>query len=195
MKECLPHPMQMLNTTLYRSQFETPLGPMRAVASDGGVIVCDFTNRRDFDGRLATLNAAVDQPNQHLVTLERELAEYFAGKRTTFTVPLKPEGTDFERKAWDYLLTIPCGETRSYGQQAKAIATMEAVRAVGGANGRNFIAILIPCHRVISASGDLTGYGGGIERKRWLLDHEATIAPQAGSLFAQRDTATADVTA
>jgi O-6-methylguanine DNA methyltransferase len=168
---------------------------MRAVASDAGVIVCDFTNRRDFDCRLEKLEDAVDQPNQHLITLERELAEYFAGRRTTFTVRVRPEGTDFERRAWDYLLTIPCGETRSYGQQAKAIATMEAVRAVGGANGRNFIAIVIPCHRVIAASGDLTGYGGGIERKRWLLDHEAGMVPQAGTLFAQRDTATAGITA
>lgn len=175
----------MPDTTLYRTQFDTPLGPMRAVAGEAGVIVCDFTDRRDFDGRLARLNAAVDRPNGHLVALERELAEYFAGRRTSFTVPLRPEGTDFELKAWDYLRTIPYGQTRTYGQQATAIATMDAVRAVGRANGRNFIAILIPCHRVIAASGDLTGYGGGIERKRWLLDHEAAISPAAGTLFAQ----------
>jgi AraC family transcriptional regulator of adaptative response/methylated-DNA-[protein]-cysteine methyltransferase len=165
---------------LYRTQFDTPLGAMRAVAGDDGVIVCDFDNRRDFEGRLARLNEAVDPPNHHLVTLKRELDEYFAGTRKIFTVPLRPEGSDFERKAWDYLLTVPFGETRSYGQQAKAIASMEAVRAVGRANGQNFIAILIPCHRVIAANGDLAGYGGGIDRKRWLLEHEA------GGLFAQQ---------
>ena len=174
---------------LYRTQFDTPLGRMRAVASDEGVIVCDFDNRRDFDGRLARLNDAVDRPNTHLITLEREMSEYFAGTRKVFTVPLRPEGSDFDRKAWDYLLTIPFGETRSYGQQAKAIATMEAVRAVGRANGQNFIAIVIPCHRVIAANGDLTGYGGGIERKRWLLEHEA------GGLFSERELAAGSMTA
>ena len=174
---------------LYRSEFQTPLGRMRAVASDEGVVVCDFDNRRDFDGRLASLNGAADERNAHLVTLEREMTEYFAATRKAFTVPLRPEGTDFERKAWDYLLTIPFGETRSYGQQAKSIATMEAVRAVGGANGRNFIAIVIPCHRVIAANGDLTGYGGGIDRKRWLLEHEA------GGLFSQRELAAGSTTA
>jgi AraC family transcriptional regulator of adaptative response/methylated-DNA-[protein]-cysteine methyltransferase len=181
--------------TLYRSQFDTPLGPMRAVAGDGGVIVCDFDDRRDFDGRLAELNDAVDRPNVHLLTLRSEMDAYFAGTLRRFTVPLCPQGSEFERRAWDYLLTIPFGQTRTYGQQAKAIATTDATRAVGRANGRNFLAILIPCHRVIAANGELTGYGGGIERKRWLLDHEARLAPAADTLFAQQSLSADSITA
>jgi methylated-DNA-[protein]-cysteine S-methyltransferase len=90
-----------------------------------------------------------------------------------FTVPLAPVGSDFELRAWAYLQSIPFGETRTYGQQAAAMGDLRLARAVGRANGQNFLAILIPCHRVIGATGSLTGYGGGLDRKRWLLDHEA----------------------
>jgi O-6-methylguanine DNA methyltransferase len=121
------------------------------------------------------------QDHPHLEKLERQLAEYFAGKRKEFTVLLHPHGTEFEQQAWDYLRQIPYGETRTYGQQAKAIKNPAAVRAVGRANGHNDIAIVIPCHRVIGANGDLTGYASGLPRKRWLLQHEQRIS--GGNLF------------
>ena len=102
----------------------------------------------------------------------RQLGEYFAGERREFDLPLRLEGTDFQRRVWKMLTEIPYGETWSYGQLAKRIASPKGFRAVGLANGRNPISILVPCHRVIGADGSLTGYGGGVERKRWLLAHE-----------------------
>jgi len=102
----------------------------------------------------------------------RQLAEYFAGRRRDFDLPLRLEGTDFQRRVWQALQEIPYGATWSYGEQAKRIGNPNASRAVGLANGRNPISILVPCHRVIGANGSLTGYGGGVERKRWLLAHE-----------------------
>jgi methylated-DNA-[protein]-cysteine S-methyltransferase len=103
----------------------------------------------------------------------RQLAEYFAGDRREFDLPLRLEGTDFQRRVWGVLTEIPYGETWSYGQLAKRIDNPRGFRAVGLANGRNPISIFVPCHRVIGADGSLTGYGGGVERKRWLLAHEA----------------------
>jgi methylated-DNA-[protein]-cysteine S-methyltransferase len=102
----------------------------------------------------------------------RQLAEYFAGDRREFDLPLRLEGTDFQRRVWGVLTEIPYGETWSYGQLAKRIDNPRGFRAVGLANGRNPISIFVPCHRVIGADGSLTGYGGGVERKRWLLAHE-----------------------
>jgi methylated-DNA-[protein]-cysteine S-methyltransferase len=101
-----------------------------------------------------------------------QLDEYFAGKRRDFDLPLRLEGTIFQRRVWQVLTEIPYGATWSYGQQAKRMGNPNASRAVGLANGRNPISILVPCHRVIGADGSLTGYGGGVERKRWLLAHE-----------------------
>jgi AraC family transcriptional regulator of adaptative response/methylated-DNA-[protein]-cysteine methyltransferase len=163
----------------------TPLGHMLAIAHDRGIALLDFADRATLEGSLAKLRTRfaedgkhvviVPSEHKHLTTLERELTEYFAGKRTTFTVPLLPAGTEFERRALTYLRSIPFGQTRSYGQQAAAMGDAKAVRAVGRANGRNTINILIPCHRVIAASGALTGYGGGLARKQWLLRHERSI--------------------
>ncbi|MBP6689750.1 MAG: methylated-DNA--[protein]-cysteine S-methyltransferase, partial [Hyphomonadaceae bacterium] len=109
----------------------------------------------------------------------RELDQYFAGKLTTFKVKVDPQGTEFQRKAWAALQAIPYGETRSYAQQAKAIGSPKATRAIGAANGRNPIPVIIPCHRVIGANGSLTGFGGGMERKQILLELE-----QGGNLLA-----------
>ena len=105
----------------------------------------------------------------------RELDEYFAGRRRDFTVPLDPEGTPFQRTVWTALATIPYAVTWSYGQLAGAIGKPSASRAVGAANGRNPIAIIVPCHRVIGHDGSATGYGGGLPTKRWLLAHEAAV--------------------
>ena len=101
-----------------------------------------------------------------------QLSEYFAGERRTFDLVLTPHGTPFQLAAWQVLRTIPYGETMTYGEQAVAMGRPRAVRAVGGANGRNPLAIVVPCHRVIGAGGQLTGYASGLERKRWLLDFE-----------------------
>lgn len=109
-----------------------------------------------------------------------QLAAYFAGELRTFDLPLAPTGTEFQRKVWQALLDIPFGRTESYGALARRIDAPKASRAVGLANGRNPIAIIIPCHRVIGANGNLTGYGGGIERKHWLLTHEGYIGGRPG---------------
>ena len=112
-----------------------------------------------------------------LPEVQQQLAEYFAGTRRHFDLQLKMEGTEFQRRVWNALLEIPFGETKSYGYQARRIGLPDAARAVGAANGQNPISIIVPCHRVIGANGALTGYGGGIERKRWLLAHEAQQQP------------------
>ncbi len=124
---------------------------------------------------LPNAEALPDEPvrtTDVLATTADQLREYFAGHRRVFDVPLAPEGTGFQQRVWSALLAIPFGQTRSYGQIAAAIGRPAASRAVGAANGRNPIAIIVPCHRVIGASGTLTGYGGGLPTKQWLLAHE-----------------------
>jgi methylated-DNA-[protein]-cysteine S-methyltransferase len=113
-----------------------------------------------------------------------QLVEYFAGKRRTFDLPLGPRGTGFQSIVWRALTAIPFGETRSYGALARAIGRPAASRAVGAANGKNPIAIIVPCHRVIGSSGQLTGYAGGLAAKKWLLEHEARYTPAAQTSFA-----------
>jgi methylated-DNA-[protein]-cysteine S-methyltransferase len=147
---------------------ETPIGVVRVVEQDGAITRVDMSSCDGFEdracGRPGTsplLRAAVDQ-----------LRQYFAGQRTTFELPLRPAGTAFQRAAWQALCAIPYGETRSYAQQARAVGRPTATRAIGAANGRNPIAIIVPCHRVIGSDGSLTGYAGGEAVKRWLLDHE-----------------------
>ena len=113
----------------------------------------------------------------------RQLGEYFAGQRKTFTVPLRPRGTDFQRRVWGALAEIPYGATSTYADIARTVGRPAAVRAVGSANGRNPVSILIPCHRVIGGDGRLVGYGGGLWRKAWLLAHERKFARAGGVLF------------
>lgn len=110
-----------------------------------------------------------------LVRAERELAEYFAGERTEFSVPLRPQGTAFQLAAWAALRTIPYGATVSYGEQARRLGDARKARAVGAANGRNPLPIVVPCHRVVGSNGTLTGFGGGLDAKSWLLDHERRV--------------------
>jgi methylated-DNA-[protein]-cysteine S-methyltransferase len=107
--------------------------------------------------------------------VEAQLDEYFAGKRTTFDLPLEPRGTDFQLSVWELLRKIPYGVTTSYGELARRLGEPKASRAVGAANGANPIPIIVPCHRVVGSKGELTGFGGGIERKRWLLEHEGAL--------------------
>ena len=171
---------------LASARIPTPVGVMLAVAGDAGVAVCDFEDRtgtaeaveraRIRLGSRGCPAAVVPGDHPLLAQVAVELAEYFAGRRQRFDVPLAVGGTSFQRRSWAYLQQIPFGQTRSYGRQAADIGSPAAVRAVGRANGSNFCSILIPCHRVIAADGALTGYGGGMARKRWLLDHERRAA-------------------
>lgn len=158
-------------------RFTSPLGPMFACASEQGVCLMDFTDRSiledEFKDLCKRLNAVIlPGSNKHLELLQKQLSEYFQGKRKTFSVPLHYPSTDFRESVWTELQNIPYGATRSYKQQAIALGNPKAVRAVAAANGQNRINILIPCHRVIGADGSLTGYGGGLHRKKWLLDFE-----------------------
>ncbi len=156
----------------------TPLGPMFAGATNRGICLLEFTDRRMLETqikRLSKLHNARFVPGHHplFVQLDQELAEYFSGKLTTFKTPLDHPGTDFQQQVWNELKTIDYGQTRSYQQQAIAINNPKAVRAVAKANGDNRISIIIPCHRVIGKNGLLTGYGGGLWRKQRLLDLES----------------------
>jgi AraC family transcriptional regulator, regulatory protein of adaptative response / methylated-DNA-[protein]-cysteine methyltransferase len=156
---------------------ESPLGPLIAGASERGICLLEFTDRRMLEAQLDTIRrrfrcTLVPGENPHISQLRRELAEYFAHERRAFEVALDYPGTEFQVRVWRELLAIPCGGTRSYEEVATAIGAPRAVRAVGRANGMNRIAIVIPCHRVIGKDGTPVGYGGGLWRKRWLLDHE-----------------------
>ncbi len=156
---------------------QSPLGFLRARAGLSGITSLAFV-----EDVSTFLNS---DSNPHLELLIKELDEYFAGTRKIFSVSLVPFGTGFQQQVWKNLCEIPFGETRTYHQQSQLLGNTLAIRAVAAANGRNPIAILIPCHRVIGANGNLTGYAGGLQRKKWLLDHERLYSGQAiqGSLF------------
>jgi len=156
----------------------SPLGPMLAAATEVGVCLLEFADRRMLETQIARLRNCLNAEvlpgtNRHLGALETQLAEYFDGARHTFDLPLVLPGTPFQETVWDALCSIPYGETRSYQDQAKAIGRPTAVRAVARANGDNRVAIIVPCHRVGGADGKLTGYSGGLWRKRYLLDLES----------------------
>jgi AraC family transcriptional regulator, regulatory protein of adaptative response / methylated-DNA-[protein]-cysteine methyltransferase len=155
----------------------SPLGPLIAGATEEGVCLLEFTDRRMLEAQFKTLRKLFKMPvlpgtNGHLKQLQAELAGYFAGKVRKFSVPLAYPGTPFQRGVWEQLLLVPYGETRSYQELATAVGDPAAVRAVGRANGMNRIAILIPCHRIVNKNGDLGGYGGGLRRKQYLLNLE-----------------------
>jgi AraC family transcriptional regulator of adaptative response/methylated-DNA-[protein]-cysteine methyltransferase len=159
------------------TRFQTPLGVMIAVASEDGIFLLEFCDRRMLESELKILRKKLKAPilpgmNSHLKDLIRQLEEYFEGKRKKFEIPLILTGTDFQKNSWNVLMNIPYGETRSYKDQARALGNPKGVRAAANANGMNKIAIIIPCHRVIGSDGHLTGYGGGLWRKKWLLDLE-----------------------
>lgn len=156
----------------------TPLGPMLAVASETGIVMLEFVDRRSIETQIRAVRertglAIVPGVHPLLRSIERELASYFAGRLTRFETPLDPQGSPFERVVWGALVKIPHGETTSYAAIARAIGKPGASRAIGRANGANRIAIVVPCHRVVRSDGSLCGYGGGIDRKRWLLEHES----------------------
>ncbi|MFK7743051.1 MAG: methylated-DNA--[protein]-cysteine S-methyltransferase [Planctomycetota bacterium] len=166
--------------TLSRKSFSTPLGVMHAFASAAGVRAILF--EESDPGRNGVRGDVLDEPDHDMLcTCAIQLREYFAGERQVFALPLDPVGTAFQQDAWRALRGIPFGETRSYGEQAAAIGKPSAVRAIGAANGRNPLTIVVPCHRVIGSSGQLTGFASGLDNKRALLELEGVL-PRAGEL-------------
>lgn len=170
-------------------RINTPIGIMIAGATKEGICLLEFTNRirieKEFSDLRKRLNAVMlPGRNAHLEQLEKEMAGYFEGKRRNFTVPLYYPGTSFEQSVWKSLQEIPYGETCTYKEQSERMNNPKAIRAIASTNGRNRMAIIIPCHRVIGSNGSLVGYAAGVEKKRWLLNFEKNNSPYGdGCLF------------
>jgi methylated-DNA-[protein]-cysteine S-methyltransferase len=165
-----------MTAVLRTTSVDTPVGPLTIVASDRGVRAILWPDERVGRVPLPPAEPAADHPIlEQAVT---ELREYFDGGRQAFAVPLDPVGTAFQQSAWTALRTIAYGTTISYGEQAERMGDRRKARAVGAANGRNPISIVVPCHRVVGASGALTGFAGGTATKAWLLDHERRVLAQ-----------------
>ncbi len=167
--------------TIRTTTIETPLGRVIAAATDDGVCLLEFGPDDRVDRQLDVLEPLLKATTEigespHLSLLEQEMAAYFAGSLRAFTVPTVTPGTEFQQRVWTELKNISFGRTIAYRDLALSLNAPSAVRAVGGANGANRVSLVIPCHRVIGADGTLTGFGGGIETKQRLLDHERTIA-------------------
>ncbi len=165
------------NTLILLNRFTTPLGPMFVCATEQGVCLLEFSDRaileKEFSDLQRLLNGHIMVgENEHTQQAQSEITEYFIGKRHHFDVSLHTPGTPFQQSVWHKLHTVNYGETATYMEQAEKIGNKKAVRAVAAANGANRIAIIVPCHRIVASNGKLTGYGGGLERKRWLLTHE-----------------------
>jgi AraC family transcriptional regulator of adaptative response/methylated-DNA-[protein]-cysteine methyltransferase len=172
----------MLNDRIVFRDLKSPLGRMIAGATSKGVCFLEWHDRGGVPRIKERVEKRYKMPlaegnNRHLDKLEKELVAYFAGKLKAFRVSVDVTGTLFERKTWDQLLAIPYGQTRSYTQIAQALGKPGARRAVGRANGANYLSIVIPCHRVIEANGNLRGYGGKVWRKKYLLELEASLKP------------------
>jgi len=164
-------------------RFTTPLGPMYVCATDEGVCLLEFVDRRMLETEIKDLQRIlkakiISGSNEHMQKMIHQITEYFDGERKTFTVPLVTPGSVFQQKVWASLQSIPYGTTSSYQEQAIKVDKPKAIRAVASANGMNRIAIVIPCHRVVGKDGALRGYAGGLERKRWLINHERSHSNQ-----------------
>ncbi|WP_459211513.1 bifunctional transcriptional activator/DNA repair enzyme AdaA [Aquimarina rhabdastrellae] len=163
------------------NRLTTPLGPMFVCATDNGICLLEFVDRRmletEFKDLQKLLNANIlSGENKHIKQVKKEIDEYFEGKRRIFNVNIEAPGTVFQNTVWNYLQKIEYGTTITYQKQAEKINNPKAIRAIASANGCNRISIIIPCHRVIGKNGKMTGYGGGIERKKWLIEHERSNA-------------------
>ena len=175
------------------TRLETPLGIMLAAATTAGICLLEFADRRALESELSDLRELLDAalipgPNPHFMRLNQQLAQYFAGDRRNFDLPLVLPGRPFQVAVWQALRQIPYGTTRSYGDQAARLGKPTAIRAVAQANGQNRLCILVPCHRVVGAKGALTGYSGGVWRKRWLLDLESgRLGESPGNLGINRE--------
>ncbi|WP_347486247.1 methylated-DNA--[protein]-cysteine S-methyltransferase [Vandammella animalimorsus] len=159
--------------TIFHQTIDSPVGRLLIATSDEGLHAIEFPQGRHPVKRDAHWQ---ESPHPLLSEAARQLGEYFAGQRHVFELPLAPQGTDFQQRVWQALHTIPYGQTRSYAQLAAAIGQPKAMRAVGAANGRNPLSIVVPCHRVIGADGTLVGFGGGLPVKTFLLRLEGALA-------------------
>ena len=158
---------QLSSTTM-----DTPVGELTLVASERGLRAVMWPDEREGRVPVGEATGAGPRAARILADAVRELDEYFVGERTEFDLPLDPVGTEFQQQVWQVLRTIPYGETISYGEQAERLGDKNKSRAVGAANGRNPISIIVPCHRVVGSNGKLTGFAGGLDNKDWLLRHE-----------------------
>ena len=165
----------MQTSASYFSELDSPVGPL-LLRGDGEVLTGLYMQEQRHRPELPD---GVERNDQAFRLVREQLRAYFAGKLREFALVLAGEGTAFQRKVWRALCKIPFGETESYGGLAKRIGNSNASRAVGLANGKNPIGIIVPCHRVVGANGSLTGYGGGLERKQWLLEHERRYRARA----------------
>ena len=160
--------------TLFYKRIKSPVGELKLVASAKALVAVLWEPERRNRVKLNTPKLAPEQPI--LIETERQLSEYFAGKRTQFDLPLETDGSEFQKKVWRALRQIPFGRTQSYLNLAKAVGSPKASRAVGAANAKNPLSIIVPCHRVVGANGSLTGFAGGLNAKATLLAFEARVA-------------------
>ena len=171
-------------STIFYEHFDTPIGMLTIAADADGLRHIEFADNRHPVDRTRWIPGARDEVAEVLAATREQLREYFAGVRRDFDLPLRPQGTPFQLEVWRTLATIPWGATWSYRDLARAIGKPDAMRAVGAANGRNPLPIVLPCHRVIGADGSLTGFGGGLPIKRALLQLEGALAVErSGDLF------------
>ncbi len=175
-----PTNLEGQHNILKSAWIDSPLGPMLVISDAQGLYLLEFVERKGLAKEIEKLRiklkaAIIPGRTAHIDSIEQELSKYFAGLLKEFKTKIHLLGSSFQIKVWEELMRIPYGETRSYMQQAKAIDNPNATRAVANANGANQLAIIIPCHRIINSNGSLGGYGGGIMRKKWLLDHEEEI--------------------
>lgn len=165
--------------TTYSTRLPTPVGELLLTASDAALTGVYFPTSRRGPPPTQRVDWMEDDgrgpAGEILARTRQQLAEYFDGSRTTFELPLEALGSAFEHRVWNALRAIPYGVTTSYSELARRLGDVTATRAVGAANGKNPIPIIVPCHRVVGANGDLTGFGGGLDRKRWLLEHEGVL--------------------
>src|SRR5690625_480252 len=150
----------------YEMDYDSPVGVLEIIVTDEAMYELKYTDKKEIENTLDESHPSIFHK------CSEQLDEYFQGKRKTFSIAYVLDGTEFQKKVWNALTEIPYGKTGSYRDIASAVNSEKAVRAVGGANGKNKISIIIPCHRIIGANGKLTGYGGGLWRKEWLLNHE-----------------------
>ena len=162
-----PFDMQVLSLAVMTSYLQSPIGLLELKANDKALLEINF-----LDSDIALKS---ESGNEITASAKQQLQDYFEGKRTEFSVPIEPNGSQFEQSVWEHLQQIPYGQTVTYGELAKQLGDINKVRAVGKANGQNPVPIIIPCHRVIGSNNNLVGYSGGIERKKFLLKHEGAL--------------------
>jgi methylated-DNA-[protein]-cysteine S-methyltransferase len=170
-----------MTTSYFRTTMSSPIGELTIVANGNAIVAIDWDGDSGHEAAIGDADLHDVAPTDHpaLADAVEQLTEYFAGERLDFDLPLAAAGTAFQHQAWDALVRIPFGETVSYGEQASMLGDRNKARAVGAANGKNPIPIVVPCHRVVGSNGHLTGFAGGLDTKAWLLDHEFRVRANA----------------